>query len=108
MTRIAIARVAGFAFLFYIAAGIADLVLFKGSGMASTLAGIAQQASAVTLAMTLYILTRPVGPGIATAAMICRLAEGLLGTIAIHLLHVGWSVTISATFAGADAAGQSR
>lgn len=77
MTRTTNARIAGFTFLFYIAVGIASLVLFgratPGEGIAAKLAGIAlhetdvritvvlgllQCFSALVLAVTLHAITR--------------------------------------------------
>ena len=81
MTRTASARIAGFTLLFYIAAGIAQMALFARGGAAAKVAGFAQQGSAVVLAVTLYRITRDVGPTLAILAMTCRLAEGALGTI---------------------------
>src|SRR5437764_1103170 len=126
MTRTVAARIAGFTFLFYIAAGVAEMALFGAGGTAAKLAGIAQQASALVLAVTLYRITRDVGPTLAMLAMACRVAEGVLGTIlklaiagllwlatargadapdgaaahvtAAFLLKVRWNATLSATF----------
>lgn len=51
MTRTTNARVAGFTFLFYIAVGVASMMIFAraagGEGVAAKLASIAQHASAV-------------------------------------------------------------
>ena len=95
MTRMTNSRIAGFTFLFYIAAGVLSLVLFgratSGEGVAAELAGIAAHAtevritvvlellqcfSALVLAVTLYALTREQDPDVAMLAMICRVAEG--------------------------------
>jgi hypothetical protein len=61
--RRTIARLAGFTFLFYIAAGVTELVLRSGgTGAEATavvkLARLGQQASALVLAVTLYMITK--------------------------------------------------
>ena len=57
MTRTAAARVAGFTFLFYIVVGISSMAgTFRGT--AAELATYAQNASAVILALTLFLVTR--------------------------------------------------
>jgi len=119
MTRMTNARIAGFTFLFYIAAGIAGLVLFgratSGEGMAAKLAGIAQHAtdvgvvvvldllqcfSALVLAVTLYAITREQDPDLAMLALSCRVGEGLLGAVGIpSTLGLLWLATAT----GADA-----
>ena len=124
MTRPANARLAGFTFLFYIAAGVASMVLFgkatKGAeGVAATLASISQHATtvrltavlglltfmaAVTLAVTLYALTRDQDPDIAMLALCCRVGEGVIGAIsAISTLELLSVATASTTAAGPDA-----
>jgi hypothetical protein len=96
------ARVAGVAFLVYIAAGIASLLLTQaaaGSGdVATRLANMAENATllrytilldlvcafcALTLAVTLYALTSAHGATAAMLAMICRLVEGVLVTTSL-------------------------
>jgi uncharacterized protein DUF4386 len=80
MNRAAAARVAGFTFLFYIVVGISAMAgAFHGA--ARELATIAQNASAVVLALTLYVVTRMEGPRLAGLGMMFRLAEGLLGAV---------------------------
>jgi hypothetical protein len=102
MTRTTNARVAGFALLFYIAAGITSLVLFgkatPGEGVAATLDGIARNLdlvrftlilhllecfSAFVLAVTFFALTRDVDPDLARLGMICRVAEGVIGAVGV-------------------------
>src|SRR5882672_1709018 len=97
MTRTTNARIAGFTFLFYIATGIASLVLFGGAAggdeIAAKLAGIAQHASAVritvlldlcqsfsalVLAVTLYAITRDQDHDLAMLALTCRVTEGVI------------------------------
>ena len=78
MTRTTNARIAGFTFLFYIAVGISAMAgAFRGP--AATLATYAQNASAVTLALTLFVITRVEQPVLAALGMIFRVAEGVLG-----------------------------
>jgi hypothetical protein len=119
MTRRTNARVAGFAFLIYIAVALTGMVLSgraaSGEGTAAKLAGIAQHASgmraaivlellscfcALVLAVTLYSLTRDQDPDLAMLAMTCRVAEGVIGGVSLPRM-VGrlWL----ATAAGADA-----
>jgi hypothetical protein len=102
MTRTTNARIAGFTFLVYIAAGVAGMVLFgratSGEGMAAKLAGIAQHATdvrvtvvlslltsfaALVLAVTLYMITRDQDRDIAMLALTCRVGEGVLSAIFI-------------------------
>jgi hypothetical protein len=119
MTRTTNARIAGFTFLFYIAAGIASLALFGraagGEGIAAKLAGIAQHASAVrvtvvldllqcfsalVLAVTLYAITREQDRDLAMLALTCRVGEGVIAAIGIpSTLGLLWL----ATAAGASA-----
>ena len=98
MTRRTNARVAGFTFLFYIAVAFTGMVLGSGAssgeGTAAKLANIAQHAStvrvavvlellgcfsALVLGVTLYAITRDQDPDLAMLAMICRVAEGVIG-----------------------------
>jgi len=98
MTRTTNARVAGFTFLFYIAVALTGMVLSSratsAEGTAAKLAGIAQHASSVrvavvlellgcfsalVLAVTLYAITRDQDPHLAMLAMTCRVAEGVIG-----------------------------
>ena len=102
MTRKTNARLAGFMFLFYIATGITNLVLFGkatsgAEGTAAKLASIAQHAttvrltvlltlcgfvSAVVLGVTLYALTRDEDRDLALLALCCRVTEGVIAAIA--------------------------
>jgi hypothetical protein len=96
MSRTTNARIAGFTFLFYIAAGVASMVLSGQAtgpeGTAAKLAGIAQHApqirltvvlgllsmtSALMLGVTLYSLTRDQDPELALLALTCRVSEGV-------------------------------
>jgi hypothetical protein len=102
MTRTTNARIAGFTFLLYIAAGVTGMVLFgratSGEGIAAKLTSIAQHAidvrvaivlslltclAALVLAVTLYRITRDEDPDLAMLALTCRVSEGVLGAIFI-------------------------
>lgn len=119
MTRTTNARIAGFTFLAYIAAGITSMVVFGrasgGEGIAARLAAIAQHVtqvrivvllgfpqcfSAVVLGVTLYAITREEDADLAMLAMICRVAEGVIGGLSIPAtIAVLWLATAN----GADA-----
>src|SRR5882672_5845067 len=121
MTRMTNARVAGFTFLFYIAVGITAMVVsgkaMQGPDLASKLTSISQHASQVQLAamlnlltcfcalvlgVTLYALTRDEDPDLAMLGLTCRVAEGVVGGVAIQRsLGLLWL----ATAAGANGAG---
>lgn len=112
MTRSTNARIAGITFLVYIAATMAGLVLFErataGQGVAAQLDGIARHATAVritlllgllgnlcalVLAVTLYAITREQDPDLAMLAMICRVAEGIIGLDVSRTLGLLWLST---------------
>jgi len=100
MTRATNARIAGFAFLFYIAVGITQMVLgaaISAPETAARLALMAQHASrvqveilltlvtsvtALMLAVALYAITRDEDRDLATLGLCCRVGEGMLGVIA--------------------------
>jgi hypothetical protein len=100
MTRTTNARIAGFAFLLYIAVGVTQMVLgraISAPGTAARLALMAQHASrvqvellltlltsmtALTLAVALYAITRDEDRDLATLGLCCRVGEGMLGVIA--------------------------
>jgi hypothetical protein len=103
MTRATNARIAGFTFLFYAAIGICgDLLMhnaFGGADDATTLARFGEYAtearidilikllealSALVLAVTLYGITRDEDHELAMLGMVCRVAEGVLGTLSIQ------------------------
>jgi hypothetical protein len=78
VTRTTAARAAGATFLFYIVVGISSMAgVFRGP--AAELATYAQNASAVILALTLFVVTRGEQPLVAALGMIFRFAEGALG-----------------------------
>jgi hypothetical protein len=114
MTRTTNARLAGFAYLFYIAVAFPANVLFDrataGAGVAAKLASIAEHVSdmrismvlsllssfsALTLAVTLYAITRDEDGDLAMLGLICRVGEGVLG--AIHLLAMAGLVWLATT-----------
>jgi hypothetical protein len=112
-------------FLFYIATGVASMVLFGqatsgAQGTAATLASIARHATtvrltvvlglltfmdAVVLAVALYALTRDQDRDLAMLALCCRVGEGVIGAISavstLGLLSVAMASTAAA---GPDAA----
>ena len=119
MTHTTNARIAGFTFLFYIAAGIAGMVLFSqatgGQEVTAKLASIAQHVlqlrltivlgflqavCAFVLAVTLYAITRNQDSDLATLALTFRVGEGLLAAIStratLELLWLGTSAGPSA------------
>jgi hypothetical protein len=78
MTRRTNARVAGVAFLVYIAAGIASLALSGRTNVTDVLA-VFTSLSALVLGVTLYAITRDVDHDLAMLALICRVVEGVPG-----------------------------
>ena len=118
MTRTTNARLAGFTFIFYIAAGITSLVLsgraIIGDGIAAKLASIAQHEtemrivvllslltcfSAIALGVTLYAITREQDRDLAMLALICRVAEGLAGMFMPRTLALLWLATATGSTA---------
>ena len=107
MTRTSNARMAGFAFLFYIAVGITSMILssraIRGEGIVAKLASIAQHVtemrvivvltllasfSALALGTILYAITRDQDPDLAMLVLICRVVTGGFFTGPIGWL--GW------------------
>jgi hypothetical protein len=78
MTRTANARVAGFTFLLYIAAGITSMALAR-QAPARELLSVLMSLSAIVLGVTLYAITREVDGDLAMLAMACRLVEAVHG-----------------------------
>jgi hypothetical protein len=70
------ARIAGFTFLVYIAAGLTSMALGGGSPLMDLLL-LLQSFSALGLGVTLYALTRAYGPVLALLALTCRVAEAI-------------------------------
>jgi uncharacterized protein DUF4386 len=102
MTRRTNARLAGIAYLLYIAAALPAMLLSNratsGDGMAAKLAGMALHATDVRLAavlslvgcfcalvlgVTLYAITREQDRDLALLALTCRVAEGITGAASI-------------------------
>lgn len=94
------ARVAGFAFLFYIAAGLTETAIFSGAvrgGSASAkltnvllhethlrltvVLTLATVLSALALAVSLYVVTRGYDCGLALIGLTARTAEGVIGAV---------------------------
>jgi hypothetical protein len=76
------ARVAGFTFLFYIAAGITSLAVGDQTQVTDVL-GVLTSLSALVLGVTLYMITREQGPALALLALTCRVIEAIPGEAAI-------------------------
>lgn len=110
MTRTTSARVAGVTYLFYSAIGICSGLLMhhatSAEGDAAMLARIGEYAtdvritilitilesfSALVLAVTLYGITRDQDHELAMLALVCRVAEGVLGMLSIpNRLELLW------------------
>ena len=119
------ARLAGVAYLVYIAAGISNEILMHrataGDGAAAVLARIAEYAidvriaillkllecfSAFVIGVTLFAITRDVDRELALLAMLCRIAEGaMIGAILVPT-YVGllWLATSQTDANALDAA----
>ena len=113
MTRNSNARVAGVALLAYIAVGITDMVINgsakAGADATARLASMAQHSSdirvtvlfgmievfcALVLAVTLWAITRDEDADLAMMGLVCRVAEGVLGALALpHTLALVWLAT---------------
>ncbi len=85
MTRTTNARLAGVAFLLYMATGMASMGL-RGQPTVTTMLTLAMSFAALVLGVTLYAITREVDADLALLAMICRVVEGIPGhdTAAIY------------------------
>ena len=110
MTRTTNARLAGFTYLFYIAVAFPSMVLFNratsAEGIVAKLAGIAEHASDVriaillsvltcfaapVLAVALYAITRDEDHELALLALTCRVGEGVLSAVyVIETLGLLW------------------
>ena len=117
MTRTTNSRIAGFTFLFYIAAGVTSIVLGTrtgGEGIAAKLAGIAQHTtsvrisfllglleafSAFVLAVTLYAITRDEDRDLAMLGLAFRIGEGLIGASIPASLALLWLATTTGSSA---------
>jgi len=76
------ARVAGFTFLYYIAAGITSLALGDQAPVTEVLT-LSTSFAALVLGVTLYAITRAQEPIVALLAMMCRVIEAMHGEAAI-------------------------
>jgi hypothetical protein len=118
MTRTANARLAGFAYLFYIAVAFPAMLLdnraLSGRDIAEQLSSVARHAtdmrvvvilellsaaSALMLAVGLYGITRDEDHELAVLALVCRAGEGVLNALPLTTLGLLWL----ATAAGPDA-----
>lgn len=119
MTRTTNTRIAGFMFLFYIAMGIAAMILFSpvdgAQGTVAKLAAIAEHAprvrlsivlsqliivDALALAVALYALTRDQDRDLALLALAFRIAEGVIGAIGLFgMVGLLWLGTATAAAA---------
>src|SRR5687768_3621353 len=104
------ARIAGTAFVFYIAAGILSLVLSRrslaaGSDMGAKLEAMASFAgderlafilgfltvfAALALGVSLWSITRDEDPDLAMLGLTCRVAEGVIGATIPTTLALLW------------------
>ena len=117
MTQTAKARIAGIAFLSYIAIGIVGMVLYAqataGGAVAAKLASISQHvlqmrfvlvcglieaACPIVLAVTLYSITRDEDEELALMGLLFRFGEGLIGAVASRsTLESLWLATLGAS-----------
>jgi Domain of unknown function (DUF4386) len=79
MTRTSNARLAGVAFLLYIVAGIASMMLARHPEVVSVLA-ILTSFCALVLGVTLWAITRDVDRDLAMMGMLCRVIEAAPGS----------------------------
>src|SRR5688572_3726045 len=78
MTLTTNARLAGAAYLAYIAAGIGSMAVAAHPGLVAV-ASITQSFCALILGVTLWAITRDVDRDLATFAMLCRAIEAVPG-----------------------------
>jgi hypothetical protein len=112
MTRNTNAKIAGYAFIYYIAAGILTMILSaktrSGTGIVGKLAGMAQHVTQVritylvglslafaafALGISLYALTRDEDADLAMTGLVCRVAEGIVGVALPSTLVLLWLAT---------------
>jgi len=118
MTRAANARLAGFTFLFYIAAGITSLALADRAHVRDVLT-VLTSLSALVLGVTLYAITRDEDQDLALLALTCRVIEAIPGgegvgaiffavgsTLFAWLLLRGRMIPVSLAGLGVIASGQ--
>ena len=124
MTRTTNARIAGFTYLFYAAIGICSEVLMRQArgvdGGVAEIVHIGQYAtnvrlsilitlleclSALVLGVTLYAITRDQDHELAMLVLVCRVAEGILGTLNIpRYLGLLWLAKVGVGTGAADIA----
>jgi uncharacterized protein DUF4386 len=127
MTRAQNAHLAGFAFLFYIAVGVAQSIVGSGASAGTdisarlaslashatqvrinALLGFATAITALALAAALYGLTRDDDQDLAILATSCRICEGLFGALptvlSLTLLSLALSESANSSAAAAVAA----
>ena len=114
MTRRSSARLAGIAFIVYIAVGITGSVLYARGTSGATMAGklasvpghlaeirvsllltILSAICALVLAVTLYGVTRDEDHEVAMFGLVCRAGEGILGIFTVTTLGMLWLGTAS-------------
>lgn len=115
MTRTTNARIAGIAFLLYIAAGVLSMVLFAkatgAEGIAAKLARIAEHTGylrttvvlalimnfcALALGVTLWSITRDEDRDLSMMGLVCRVCEGVVGAAGIErTMELLWLATAS-------------
>jgi hypothetical protein len=125
MTRKTNARIVGYAFIIYIAAGILSMVLAgrsrAGEGIAAKLASTSEHATEVGLAVlltfvmafaafwlgvSLYALTKDEDPDLAMMGMISRVAEGVVGISVPSTVILFWLATATGPMAPDGAGAQ--
>ena len=93
MTRTTNARIAGITSFVYLAAGISGLAL-AGRPHAADLLSVFTSFSALVMGVTLYAITRDVGPELAMLGLVCRVIEGMPGEgfiyFAVGMLLFSW------------------
>ncbi|HJP86096.1 MAG TPA: DUF4386 domain-containing protein [Gemmatimonadaceae bacterium] len=114
MTRNTNARIAGVAYLLYIGVAFPSMVMFSkvtaGADVSAKLASVARHANdlrlmlvldlvgvfcALTLAVTLYGITREEDNELAMFGLVCRAGEGILAAILIGTNGLLWLATIN-------------
>jgi len=125
MTRNANARIAGVTYLAYIAFAFPSMVISSrataGETMAAKFATITQHGSdlrlavilnllsalcALTLAVTLYAITRDEDRDLGLFGFACRVAEGIVGSVPVSTFGLLWLATPSGPFAPEPMAAQ--
>lgn len=113
MKRQTSARIAGVTYLFYIAVAFPSMILSSsataGTTIGARLASVAHHTtylrvsliltvlsafSALTLAVTLYGITRYEDPEVAMFGLVCRVAEGVVGGLLFSTSGLLWLATV--------------